>query len=448
MKILCHVGPWCTEYFRTLAAGFDADADVVFISGFKRLDETGTTASYYDRVCSALRRSSEDKLRDREVVQRCRLLRSLPEDEALAHVEATRSAVREALIRHVPDVLLSETCDQFLHDILFQEAEMRGIPAYGLVQTFVNGYFRASLRGERVPSRVVMDEECRTVLHQLLDRRYTPSMIARQRRSPSRAYARAWLSNIARVAWFSAMRRLRNEPYNYHYWASSRGIYRNHVHFLPSGRIVDENWETRLAEQGKQKIFVPLQFFPEATIDYWVEDAGYINYPDALANLLGRLSERFTIFVKEHPNVWGHRQPAFYKKLKKIADLVVVPSDEPAQRCLEECDATLVWTGSVGFEAALRGKPVLTISPTYYQSGSRFLRIELDTAADEIAAFIGKTEARPVSEVEQFELVRFLLEGLLPGRIQVDGSFNPANAEDAEAARAVGASLRSVYDGA
>ena len=446
MKILCHVGPWCKEYFGFVARGFDPEAEVTLCSGYVALDQTRLAALYRTRFRQATHPQGELAERDRNVIARCRILRSLSPEEAARHVEATRFAVRAMLSDVQPTVFLSETTDQFLHQILFEECADRGIPAFGIVQTFVNGYFRISQMGERCAARTATAEECAGVLQKLEDKSYVPAFILRQKQNLKKAYLKAWLSNIARVVYFGLYRQIARDRLNYHYWASSRGIFLNHAHLLPARDPGNPEWETMLRADARPTIFVPLQFFPEATIDYWVHEREFIDYENALVRLLTRLSADFCLVVKEHPGVWGHRQPSFYDRLAKVPGLIFCPTNTPGQHCIELCDSVLVWTGSVGFEAALRGKPVLTVTTPYYQSGARFLHIDHHTPAAAIFDHIERTNRSPIVPDEKLALVRYLIEGMDPGRMQVNGTFQPGDEKDEAAALAVGSTLRRHYE--
>jgi Capsule polysaccharide biosynthesis protein len=443
MKLLCHVAPWSRDYFECLSRGFDNAAELVLCSGYRKLDQTCLTRLYRSRY-SELKVKPDTNISDadRNVIRRCRLLRTLSTVEAAQHVHAIRFAVREMLSDVRPDVFLSQTTDQSLHQILFEECLLRDIPAFGIVQTFVNGYFRVSNMGERHSARTASVDECLNVLMSLEDKSYVPNFIAKQKKNLAKAYKKAWLSNIARVIYFGARRWMTLDFLNYHYWASSRAMLLNHVHLFPAQELGEAQWQASLSQDGRPSIFVPLQFFPEATIDYWVTDSTFIDYERSLLDLLSRLSADFQFVVKEHPGVWGHRHPSLYEKLARVPGLVFCPTNVAAQHCVESCDAVLVWTGSVGFEAALRGKPVLTVTTPYYLSGGRFMKITLETAGSEIHDHIANVNSRPIEAPEKIKLIQYLLDGLEPGRIQIDGSFNRLQSSDLSAALAAGARLR------
>lgn len=446
MKILCHVGPWCKAQFRTIAEAFAPGAEIRFVSGFRDLDETGLVAAYYANVRAGRSAAAAPTGTDLEIIQRCRLLRSLDEPTAVLHLGAMQEAIRAMLDRERPDVIFCESIDQFLHDILFREAEKRGIAAYGLIRSFVNGYFRISTRGEYQRVREPAPEEVEAIRSQLVDRAYIPGNLIPLKKNPAVTYARIQISNQLRVVYFALRRHLSGEPYNYHYWTSTRTTREMYAHFIPQRPLGHPGWREALAAQGKPVVYIPLQHVPEATVDYWAEDLAWVNYWTKLEELLTHLSGRFHFLIKEHPGVWGYRKPSFYRRLERIPEVTICPTELTSQECIPVADAVLVWTGSVGFEAALRGKPVLTTCSPYYASGSRFKLISLTTSPEDVATFVAETARRPVTAVEQSDLVAHLLAGMFPGRFQNDGSFSLAQAGDVSAAQNLGRLVRGVHD--
>lgn len=438
MKILCHVGPWCRDQFEVIARAMGEAPEVRFVSGFRVLDQTGLVRAYYANVRGGRGVAAPD---DADVIARCRLLRTLDPPTAAAHTAAMRQAIREMLDREAPEAIICESIDQFLHDLLFREARAAGIPAYGLIRSFVNGYFRISERGEHVAVREPDDAEVRSVLAQLVSDDYLPQNLFALKRSPRLTYLRIQLSNLARVVYFEARRWLSGEPYNYHYWSSARAFRIYSAHLVPRLSLGDPDWRERAARSGKPIVYVPLQHYPEATIDYWAQDIEMVDYPAALTRLLTALSGEFHFLIKEHPGVIGFRKPGFYRALERLDFVTICPTSVMSQQCIAASDAVLVWTGSVGFEAALRGKPVLTTCEPYYASGTRFFKIGFDTPSAEIARFIDGGRAVPLTETERVVMVRHLLAGAFAGRFQNDGSFSPDRAADVAAAAALGRAL-------
>lgn len=446
MRILCHVGPWCREQFHTIATAFDPAAEIRFVSGFRALDETGLVEDYYRNVRSGRPVARALTSADREIILRCRLLRSFDESTAARHLAAMQDALSAMLDREKPDVLFCESIDQFLHDLLFREAERRGIAAYGLIRSFVNNYFRISTRGEYQKVRDPDDAEVETVRAQLVDRQFIPGNLIPLKKNPALTYLRIQVSNQLRVLYFALKRHLSGEPYNYHYWTSTRTTREMYAHFIPQRPLGRADWKEALAAQDKPVVYVPLQHVPEATVDYWSEDLAFVDYWSRLPELLTRLSGKFHFLIKEHPGVWGYRKPSFYRRIAQIPEVTMCPTECTSQECIPEVDAVLVWTGSVGFEAALRGKPVLMTCHPYYAFGPWFKHIALATPPEEIEAFVGDRARQAITVDQQRAIVRHLLAGMFPGRFQNDGTFSLANPRDVSDAQQLGRLVRVAHE--
>lgn len=446
MKILCHVGPWCSDQFKTIAEGFDASAKIRFVSGFRKLDQTGLVDAYYKYINAQDRMISSDP-QDEEVILRCRLMRAIPNNLAKRHVSAMRQAIREMLLRESPDVFICESVDQYLHDLLFQETERLGVVGYGLIRTFVNGYFRISTRGEMQVVREPNAHEVSVILTNLIDDKYIPQNLVSLKRSLFQTYFKIYISNHMRIIYFAALRWITGEVYNYHYWSSILTTKKYYAHIIPRISFGDLEWRRRISKSNRLVIFIPLQHVPEATVDYWAEDVEMVDYENRLIAFINNLNSDFQILVKEHPGVWGFRKPSFYRAIERAnSSFIVCPAAVSAQECVAASDAVLVWTGSVGFEAALRGKAVLTTCIPYYSIGSRFKKVTLTTANSEISDFIRNVSEAPITIEEQITMVRNLLCGIIAGTFKNDGKFDRFNQTDIDEAKHVGKYLRHVYD--
>ena len=125
-------------------------------------------------------------------------------------------------------------------------------------------------------------------------------------------------------------------------------------------------------------IFAPLQYHPECNTDYWPtrELADYENdVVEVLASIHGA-----TILAKEHPLMVGSRPPTFYRSLKRIPGLALVPHTVSARELIRSADLVISWPGSTGIEAAAMGKSVIGVGRPYYASGPLFS--EVATKAD------------------------------------------------------------------
>jgi hypothetical protein len=440
-NILCHVGPWSLDHYRIIGKELAPHAAVKVISGHPKCDEVGYFQRYYQLVTQMKDSETSASERERDIILRCRLLRAIPMPTALKHLRAAWLAMGEMLDREGPDLILSETIDSYVMDALYFQAVERGIQFLGLVPNFISGYFRISARGEYNSSRKVSAEEVTSVLDRLLQKSYRPDFI---KNSDSKLIVYAlgrWLRNAIKIPYFLIKRLNRLERFNYHNWATLI-VARDWFCWFPSFRVGCVDWDARIGNSGRPIIYIPLQMIPEATVDYWCDDLAAVDYDSYLISLVQHLSADFTLLIKEHPNVLGYRNAKLYRLLQNNTAVVFAPTSVNSNELIEAADAILVWTGSVGFEAAIRGKPVLTTCKPYYKIGPMFKYIDILTAPHEITNFISAVPIHNIDEIRQ-ELIAHVLSGALPGRYIIDGTWSSTNPEHLRYARNIAQQLRA-----
>jgi hypothetical protein len=108
------------------------------------------------------------------------------------------------------------------------------------------------------------------------------------------------------------------------------------LHFIPNFDFGNKKWREKLESSDMKKIFIPLQYSPEATVDYWCENDYLVNYEESIAKYIDKLSKDFIVLIKEHPAVVGHRSPKNYKKIinQKNKNIVICPASVNSNECI------------------------------------------------------------------------------------------------------------------
>lgn len=407
MKICINICPWNSNLLLQIAKKIDPNSTVLKISNHILLDESNVQNEYYQKIFNA-RYSKSPNSEDREIINRCRLLRSLKFETALKHVHILKDSIGFFLDKNNFDIIITEVPDQFFHDILCREGRKRSIVVISLVQSFVIGRSRLTTYGEYVKTKNSSDMEIREFLAKIMDDSYRPSYLSKPNNKTILVQFKRIGLNLCRKLYFTFKRIPSRYKYYYHFWVNSSSP----INLLPSLWRIDANWRKELQKQEKIKIFIPLQFFPEATIDYWVKDPELIQYKNILCKFLKKYDKEFIFALKEHPDALGTREYGFYNDLKNAnSNLIIIPPNESVQSCFNVVDAILVFTGTAGFEASIRGIPVLTIGNPYYAYGRFFRQIDLGTTANEIKNFILDCMAHAISDKERFDLCQRLLDG-------------------------------------
>ena len=191
----------------------------------------------------------------------------------------------------------------------------------------------------------------------------------------------------------------------------------------------NKNWEKEISS-SKKNIYIPLQMFPEATIDYACESLESINYYKILFTFIKKNHKKFNVFLKEHPNIVGQRPSKFSEIIKKDKRITVLPTFTNSNYILEKIDCVLVWTGTVGFEALIRGIPILTFGKPYYASGKRFLKINQKTSSRIILNHINKLSKKKIKKNESLKIIRYMARQLFKGNYKYHNDWSDKNISD------------------
>lgn len=438
MSVLCYVRPWNEEHFKIIAQNaFPADK-VHYFSDFPKhgpfyfqeklvkyfLNEQHQ--KYGIGHHSAISRTNKSTLplmerarvsgADRkEIIARCRLLRNIEESVAEDLISACAISILSLLDELKPKFILSLTVDSYVTDLLSYFAAQKGIKYIGLVSFFINGYCRLTTKGEYIKIRSVSDEEVDLIYDRLIINQEKPTFINHY--SSAKQIKKMWLKNATMGKLrhvYMRLQRMRSlsHKYCYHYWSSE-------IIAKEKKEKVNLKIFTSDFRETPSSCYVPLQYSPECTIDYWIKDPNEINYNQRLLEVLKLLSKlNLKIFVKEHPNCLGIRPRNFYKKILAIKNVILLSPLINAQKVIAGTDFTLVWTGTAGIEASLLGKPVVHLgNPYYIHNQAKFSKFSYDL-------FTIPQQTNNISSKEVKLFIKFLLEGNIKGTLIHKGKIN------------------------
>ncbi|MDC1422798.1 capsular biosynthesis protein [Gammaproteobacteria bacterium] len=437
--VLVYVRPWNREQFLNIARGCWPGVSLVETSEHPREDCSGLRQGIYRFYRTISADAAPLHLNDDEIVDmilRCRLLRHLPSAEARLLVLACESAVEEVFDSHRPGAMLSITTDSYIQHMFVLACRRWGIPFIGLVPSFINGHFRITAMGERVALRKVSEEQVDAVALKLLNSEYKPAFLVKSSKEIRTNARKLWLRNLLKPPYFALKRRVSGDPLNYHSW-STEVVAQQYWSWRMqdySGRVINRTTNIKIETQGRPLIFLPLQMSPEATVDYWSQDTRWINYEARVLELLRTYAHSHFFLVKEHPNLLGFRSRDFYARLENVSNAVMISPGVSSNALLELSDGVLAATGTVGFEAALRGVPVY--------SDSRPFHLPPDTIYN-ISQLNSPIPAKKIALEQQLVLLRYALESVLPGYFINDGTWNKDKHDQTQ----IISSLRSVLDG-
>jgi hypothetical protein len=130
-------------------------------------------------------------------------------------------------------------------------------------------------------------------------------------------------------------------------------------------RFYDRHAE--LPDLARPFVYLPLHFQPEIST---LPMGGAFADQILVARILqASLPDDILLYVKEHPqrSSWTNRSIAYYEDFLQLAKVRLVPRTFDTFALREHCAAVATITGSAGFEALFRGKPVFLFGSCYYQ---------------------------------------------------------------------------------
>lgn len=118
-------------------------------------------------------------------------------------------------------------------------------------------------------------------------------------------------------------------------------------------------------------VFYPLHLEPEAAL--LVHGSYFEDQLQVIRNIARSLPIGWQIAVKEHPVMRGLRPLTFYRALRSIPNLRLLPFATPTNEVILRSRIVAVVSGTVGLEASVIGKPVLMFGefPWDYAPGVR-----------------------------------------------------------------------------
>ena len=363
MKVLIHVRKWNKNFYRRLAEQAFDNPEITTVSDFRGLSDIWSGEYLYHDSYDAPNAAFEQEKED--IIARCRFLRSLPEQKAEELSRRFWNGMEELFCQQRFDVVLSAAIDCYTMDIIERIAKKNGVQYFSLVTSFVRGYSRFTRRGELYPAhRNVSREEVNKVLDMLLNDQYKVMFSLNQEKKSVETIKYFVKRRLVDNLYFPVMKRKERDIWNYHYNTLSfqEGSYGDYS-VKNASKYYKKISEIQIY---RTSVYVPLHYSPEATVDYWCDDKKWAFYEQSVIDVIRKSDRNVQFIVKEHPAMYGKRNINFYKALSAMPNVQIIHPYENSNQLLRELWNVLVYTGSVGVEALLRGKKVFTVSENYY----------------------------------------------------------------------------------
>ncbi len=299
------------------------------------------------------RDDSQKQLDGKEVesiIMGCRLLRNLNYEEARQKINYVADQWINLMNIERPKLVISVTVDNYILDVIARICEKNNIKYLGLVNSPIPGYSRLTTRGKLEqglwgPARTeIMD-------------------FYRNRRKPShyeeikfKVKLKKRIVNYAREKYFKIKHLFGANDYH---------------------TIVNSNWGSidkgylngSINVEVKEKYFIPLQFTPECTVDYWSPVYPNNDYEQFICDLISN-NKSIRFVLKEHPSYMGYRKKSFIEWINKQENCEVISVMADNYDLISKCKAVCTLTGTVGIETVMTGGTLIILGDIpYYLDG-------------------------------------------------------------------------------
>lgn len=384
-----------------------------------------------------------------DVIARCRTLRWLPKKRARAMTLAMARVLDMVLEQTTPRLVLSFPIDRYVMDVLERLARARGIPHLELTASAVSGMAMLLRRGALVQVAADLpDDVVEAKTRELVDPGFVPVYVQERSRYTAVRFVRTLGYFRLRAVVLRIKSWLERDPLNAHYLDAQPFLgHKCRWRDIRMLALSTPHWQAKAtAVPRERRVLFGLQLFPEASIDYWIENLQLIRHEDLVVEAARRFAGAgFMILVKDHPLQFGFRQTGLVDRLLSISGVVLVPYDVPGNELLDLAGVNFTCTGTLGLQAALRGIPSL-VTASYYSNVDDFIVYgEWAELAEAVARAQNWKPNLPLAQ-RQRRIVRSILRGCFEGDFFTFKKFDPRSPALAATTlgRALGQHLRQL----
>jgi len=376
-------------------------------------DVQDTRRRFYARIKTPNQLSGWQEDDEKNTIVRCRLLRGLHHEQAAKMLHSMGSVLMEELNKINPAFVFGQMVDEYSTYLMAELAHRRGIKYIGVCQSYFLNRIQITQfwNGSPYPCRLVTDSEAKEALEVVADRTFRQNYHLKDTYSIYQHLISVIRYKFKSII-FPILATIKRDPYNLHYSILPFVADRRALKDFPRDIDFHPDWmelaKQAVAKNGRPIVYIPLGYFPECSIDYWIKNTKIINYESVIVEICKTLSVNFNVLVKEHPHMLGARNRQFYSALKKISNVISIPPSEFSHDVCMLADVILIGGGSIGIESFVRGKAIASFCDTSYwyrASNAEFLDLAtLETWTAALQQLISRH--RSPSERQKLEFIK------------------------------------------
>jgi Capsule polysaccharide biosynthesis protein len=351
-------------------------------------------------------------------------------EQIMRMAEVALRTIAATLDQFQPDFIFTEDISCFHSYAHFALARERGIPfwciARSRLQYRVSVYSSGLQRWERVERAfAALSARGLSADEERIAQKYVDEFTNKPVR-PTGMKTRAKMPRIDRVEvarFVRAARRYFGDPHDPTVSTPLKVIDRR-LRRMVRMRLAEASglWDTPV--RGEKYVFYPIHVQPEAST--LVQAPFYVDQLALIEDIAKALPIDHRLYVKEHVSSRGRRPHEFYRRVRAIPSVRLMAPDEDTWSLIRQASIVAVITGTVGFEALLFGKPVVTFGEVFF---NMLPEVYKAGALPKDAWFETFTRAATMHVPDRralLALVSALFEGTYPGFIGNPSTFPEA----------------------
>ncbi|MCP9754977.1 hypothetical protein EGI26_07405 [Lacihabitans sp. CCS-44] len=335
-----------------------------------------------------------------EIYSRCRGLRAIHLHEAWELVLKVSHFFINFFSESKVKLIVSGTVDNYVMDLMFRFARHFNVKCIGITDFFLfPDYKLVTKYGENSDFRIPSEEEVEKVVLKLENKEKSPLAISKKKAVLNAIWNGCSFYYRFVFRYFINYQLEGKLGYEYRFAPYLRHFYDPKQ--LLAFTYFDKITLSQIAKSRSEYIYIPLHWYPEATIDYWTDNYSKANYYQLLFRVLrffGELGKK--VILKEHPAFYFARPISIYKQIKQFPGVILLNPYVSTQDIFDVVDDVVVWNGSTGVEAIMANKNVYITTESYY-SGYK------------LPSYTAYGSSTPLSKEERRELVERILRSTL-----------------------------------
>lgn len=363
----------------------------------------------------------------KEIVVRCRVLRLLPYEQAVAMVYAMHITLKNLINKYKPDYFFAQSVEHYISDILCRICEESSVMPILIMDGSIEDTILFFRYGEYNYVREPSKTEVAQTLDSLMDSTYHFTYGRKWNQYSFSKHFKAFIIGWSKYLVFRILAIVYRDPMNFRFLTTFlhvEGGGQSSLFNYKFSQNYDMDWKEQLENAKKPVLYIPLSFTPECSTDYWLKDLKYIDYENFILDLCNKLNHSYFILLKDHWAMLGIRRSSFYKQLKSIPGVILVPPDVNGRAILDLVDRVLVGSGTAGVEAAVRGKRVVNLCVPYYYLEGYYLPIVSADKIENLPCLLENFTPPVCNRENQYFIVRRFLESTLRGSVRVNSKLN------------------------